>query len=328
MKLLARGLLRLPALSFSWLAPALASAAPLTYIPAPVDIRVPVVMQGVQPDPSAKTAGGMIEYRFDGALYPLDQTLPIDSKDSAELDPKNAWGQVRRYLKAEMDGKMAALRPLMSDEAWATFSKVDPASFAKRGAAIKKAPRFTPFLGIEHKGIVLMHWLDGERRIDVLPLKRSADGTYLIHPLDAGSDPRLGNIFQYAYFRPEPVKAPKLGQTFGTWKPSGKEDQAVSASLTLSKPGNFALFFRDGSDPKTRPFEVLGYAQDGKTEKDLFRFPDLAAKPGALKVEIKTSSLAAADPYELMVVELNFPPDGIPEGAKQAAARWTVTPPK
>jgi hypothetical protein len=169
-----------------------------------------------------------------------------------------------------------------------------------------------------------MHWLDARGAIDLLPLKRLANGNYEISPFHAGQDPTLGNLFQYAYYRPEPPRAAKVMKTVPSWKPGA---ETLSLEVEASRTRSQILIFRSSTiDPK-RPYLMLGIAKDDATEEGLLRLADQDPKPKKLRFKIKTSELNSNEPFELFALELNYPPDGIPEGSERLATRWKVTPP-
>lgn len=302
-----------------------AQAAPLRYEPKKLTLEVPVGLQGVLSDPSAKNRRDSIRYEIVGQLYSRDESATLDTKDPVELQPTNAWAMVRKYLKIIVSGKPSELEPLMSAEAWSSFSKVSPESFAARSATLKKMKSFTPIFALDYKGAVLLHWLTPEGKLDLLPLRRKADGSYQIHPFHAGQDPTLGNIFQYAFHRPEPPLTPQLTEKFSTW--SSKQKTVILESQ-LSRPGNSIILYRDHpTDPRGEP-KLLGIARDNSKEEGFLRFADSEEKPARLKIKIKTSELRSEEPYQLHALELNYPPAGVPKLGRASAQSWLITPPK
>jgi hypothetical protein len=302
-----------------------AMAAPLQYEPKKLEIEIPLELQGVRPDPSAKLRSDHFKYEILGQLYPLGERHSLETKDPVELRSTNAWSLVRQYLKIIAGGKRTELQPLMSAEAWSTFSKITPEGFAARAAPFQKMKQFTPLFGLDYKGVVLLHWLNGDGKIDLLPLARKPDGTYQIHPFHAGQDPTLGNLFQYALHRPQPPSTPRLTQKFSTWSPTAER---VALECELARPGNSLILYRENlADPKGEP-RLLGIARDGGSEQGFLRFSDLDKKPARLRLEIKTSELRSDQPYQLFALELNYPPSGVPKAGRQNAQSWLVTPPK
>jgi len=302
-----------------------AGAAPLQYEPKKLAVEIPLGLQGVRPDPSANVSSDHLKYEIVGQLYPLEESRSLETKDPLELRPTNAWSLVRQYLKIIAGEKRSELQPLMSAQAWSSFSKITPESFAAKAAPFKKMKRFTPLFGLDYKGVVLLHWLNGDGKIDLLPLVRKPDGTYQIHPFHAGQDPTLGNLFQYALHRPQAPSTPRLTQKFSTWSSTAER---VALECALARPGNYLILYRENpADPKGEP-RLLGIARDGGSEQGFLRFSDLDKKPARLQLEIKTSELRSDQPYQLSALELNYPPSGVPKTGRQNAQSWLVTPPK
>jgi hypothetical protein len=285
-------------------------------------VRVPLNIQGVQPDPAAKRAGDELRYDIEAQFYARGKAISIASQDPADLLPTNAWSVVRRYLQASIDGKTEDLKPLMSAEAWQVVSKVDPKAIQARAKNLRANPRFVPLFGLEHQGHSLLHWLDPRGSVDVLPLRKRPDGSFEMHPFNAGVDPTTGNLFQYAFYRPEPPRAAEMDSRPNTWK---RGQDAVKLAARVSRPESYVVILRDRGPG--RPLQLLGMVKDDSGAEAMMRFADMDLEPGKVRFALRTLDLDGADPFQLYAIEMNYPPASIPSGAQTLATQWTLTPP-